>query len=86
MVDVSLVLQSDKGARSGCRADAGDSGHRTSRSQTERVLTERCENEQLFSIDIFSIWGEAKVGSQPFEVAIRQLPPMTVERPNAESR
>jgi hypothetical protein len=50
------------------------------------VLTERCENEQLFSIDIFSIWGEAKVGSQPFEVAIRQLPPMTVERPNAESR
>jgi hypothetical protein len=50
------------------------------------VLTKRCENEQLLSSHIFSIWGEAKVGSQAFEVAIGQLPPMTIERPNTESR
>jgi len=50
------------------------------------VLTKRCENEQLCSPDIFSIWDEAKVGLQVFEVAIGQLSPMTVERPNAESR
>jgi len=86
MDDVSPVFQSDKGARSGCRADSGDSGHSTSRSQAERVLTKRCENEQLFSPDIFSTWGEAKVGSQALEVASGQFPPMTVERPNAESR
>jgi hypothetical protein len=86
MDDASLVLQAGKGARSGCRADSGDSGHCTSRSQAERVLTKRCENEQLFSPDIFSSWDEAKGGLQAFEVAIGQLPPMTVVRPNAESR
>jgi hypothetical protein len=50
------------------------------------MLTKRCENEQLLSPDIFSIRGEAKVGSQALEVASGQFPPMTVERPNAESR
>jgi hypothetical protein len=61
--DVPLVFQSGKGARSGCRADSGDSGHRTSRSQAKRMLPQYGENEQLLSSDIFSIWGEAKVGS-----------------------
>jgi hypothetical protein len=50
------------------------------------VLTKRCENEQLFSPDIFSSWDEAKGGLQAFEVVIGQLPPMTVVRPNTESR